>query len=127
MQLNATTDYALSLLLTLAGSGRVMTAQELSESTGITKNYCFEILKKMRRAGLVESQRGSVQGGYRLARKPEYIAVGEVVELFEGTRKIDRCLDEDDSVQVASAVYAFWAALQSKLQEQYETPLSKLQ
>jgi Rrf2 family protein len=49
---------------------------------------------ELRRAGLVEGTRG-VHGGYRLARGPEAITVGDVYRVLEGEVAPVECTAED--------------------------------
>jgi Rrf2 family protein len=51
--------------------------------TGIQPDYPEQLLGSLRKAGLVTTIRGA-QGGYALARSPESITVGEVIEATEG-------------------------------------------
>jgi len=57
-------------------------SEELSQQTGIPKNYLSKILLTLGNAGLIEAVRGNA-GGYRLAAAPEEIPLVQVVELFE--------------------------------------------
>ncbi len=45
--------------------------------------YLEQIIPLLRKAGLVESARGA-RGGYRLAKPPEEISVGDVLRALEG-------------------------------------------
>ena len=50
----------------------------------------------LRREKLVISNRGA-QGGYRLAREPREITVGDVLRALEGGLNLVDCLEEDDA------------------------------
>ena len=54
-----------------------------------SQTFLSIVLQRMRRGGLLRSQRG-VAGGYSLARPAEKITLWDVVELFEAV-DIDRC------------------------------------
>ena len=58
--------------------------------------YLEQLIAMLRRAKLVISNRGS-QGGYRLARDPGEITVGDVLRALEGGLNLVDCLEEDDS------------------------------
>jgi Rrf2 family protein len=65
-----------------------LTTDKLSESENVPADYVNQLLLKVKRAGLVESHRGS-GGGYRLSRAPAEITLGQIVravqgEIFEG-------------------------------------------
>ncbi len=65
--------------------------EELSQQTGIPKNYLSKILLTLGNAGLIEAVRGNA-GGYRLAAAPEEIPLVRVVELFERHVSKPACL-----------------------------------
>lgn len=93
MQLTTTTDYAIRAVLFLAMKG-VANATELNEAMGIPHGYISSLARKLRDAGIIKSERG-VCGGYSLNKPPEEISLLDIVELMEGTTKINRCLEAD--------------------------------
>ena len=54
----------------------------ISENQFLSVRYLEQIFAKLKRAGIVESVRG-VKGGYYLAKPPEEILVGEIIQTFE--------------------------------------------
>lgn len=56
---------------------------ELARRRGIPVQFLEGLFATLRRAGILNSQRG-VRGGYTFARPPEEITVLEVVEVLEG-------------------------------------------
>jgi Rrf2 family protein len=83
--ISARVDYATRALLTLTvvGSTTGMTGEAIAERQHLPVRYAENLLVDLRRAGLVQSQRGS-SGGYRLARPPEQITIGDVMRAIEG-------------------------------------------
>jgi Rrf2 family protein len=80
MRIPARTDYALRSVVALAAAGDAyMKAGELAASEEIPLEFLQNILRDLRRAGLLESQRG-YDGGYRLARPAAGITVSDVLE-----------------------------------------------
>ena len=61
---------------------------------GVPEAYLEQLIAGLKRAGLVNSVRGA-QGGYRLARPPEQITVGDVLRALEGGLGLVDCLDEE--------------------------------
>ncbi|BAY14864.1 BadM/Rrf2 family transcriptional regulator [Nostoc sp. HK-01] len=59
---------------------------EITSKQPIPERYLEQILTNLRRAGVVQSQRGS-KGGFVLVREPWQITVLEIVTLVEGERK----------------------------------------
>jgi Rrf2 family protein len=85
MRISAKGEYAIRALLDLAvhhGEGLVP-IQEVARRQGIPQRYLEQVLLLHKRAGLLESRRGSA-GGYRLVRAPGAISVGEVLRAVEG-------------------------------------------
>ena len=54
----------------------------------------------MVRSGLAAAVRG-VGGGYRLARSPREITLYDIVEIFEGSQDLERCMLTDSSASCA--------------------------
>ena len=68
----------------------------IAERQGIPEAYLEQLIAMLRRAELVLSNRGA-QGGYRLARSPEQITVGDVLRALEGGLNLVECLEEDET------------------------------
>ena len=85
MRLSKKTEYALRALIYAARypEGTTFQIRDLAEKNGIPKKFLELILLELKNAGILESRRG-VGGGYLLARRPEAIRAGEIVEAFEG-------------------------------------------
>ena len=80
LRIPARTDYALRASVALAAAdGGYMKAGTLARNEGIPFEYLQNILRDLRRAGLLVAQRG-YDGGYRLARGADVITVSEVLE-----------------------------------------------
>ena len=85
MRISAKGEYAIRALLDLAvhhGEGLVP-IQEVARRQGIPQRYLEQVLLLLKRAGILESKRGSA-GGYQLVRAPAGISVGEVLRAVEG-------------------------------------------
>ena len=57
---------------------------EIAAGDGLPLAYLEHVVARLRKAGLVDSRRGS-RGGYLLARAPAEIAMAEVIEALEGS------------------------------------------
>lgn len=64
--------------------------KEISEEEGISLKYLERLMGILRKNKLIKSFKGK-QGGYVLARKPESIRVGEVIEILEGPVTPTKC------------------------------------
>ena len=77
--------YAVRALAELArrGGSAPVPIGEIARARGIPVQFLEGLFAMLRRAGILQSQRG-VKGGYTFARPPADITVLEVVELLEG-------------------------------------------
>ena len=86
MKLSVKTDYATRAILGLAThsiDGQVCKVEELARVSGTSANFLVQILTDLKSAELVASVRGK-EGGYRLARVPEKITLGDVWRAVDG-------------------------------------------
>lgn len=89
LDLSAKVEYALLALLELAihhNKKIPLTMNEIAAKQPIPERYLEQILTHLRRAGVVQSQRGS-KGGFFLVPEPWQITLLEIVILVEGERK----------------------------------------
>lgn len=86
--LGGRTRIAVKALYDLAvhGGGRQAQAKEIASRQGIPVRTLEEVLQDLRKAGLIDAQRGP-RGGYMLARAPEEIAVSQILGALEAPRK----------------------------------------
>lgn len=68
----------------------------IAEREAIPEAYLEQLIAILKKEKLVTSIRGA-QGGYKLARKPEEITVGEVLRALEGGLAVVDCLLEEDT------------------------------
>ncbi|GII87990.1 Rrf2 family transcriptional regulator [Sphaerisporangium siamense] len=84
MRISARTQYALRAAAELAAAppGPVP-AERIAGSQDIPRRFLDNILLQLRRAGLIESQRGP-DGGYWLARPASEITLADIIVVVEG-------------------------------------------
>jgi Rrf2 family iron-sulfur cluster assembly transcriptional regulator len=93
MKLTKRARYAVTALFDLAHAekaGLPTAISQISKRQGISVDYLEQILNKLRREGLVASVRGP-RGGYRLAKKPSHIKVGDIINVIEGPVALVAC------------------------------------
>ena len=83
MKFSAQEEYGLRCLLQLARNGESMTIPEISRVEGLSTTHVAKLLMILRKEGFIVSTRGQ-SGGYLLAKKPEDIVVGHVLEALGG-------------------------------------------
>ncbi|HEV2723523.1 MAG TPA: Rrf2 family transcriptional regulator [Thermoleophilaceae bacterium] len=74
--------------LALRGGEAPVPIGEIAKARSIPVQFLEGLFATLRRAGVLQSQRG-VKGGYRFARSPAEVTVLEVVELLEGDLAAD--------------------------------------
>jgi len=97
MKFTTQTDYALRTLMYLATRTERANVADVANVFGISFNHVAKVVNLLARSGYVRSVRG-IGGGIELARRPEEIRLGEVVERFEGNLHLVDCLNTDDPV-----------------------------
>ncbi len=95
MKVSTRTRYGLRLLIHLASQepGTLVNVKEASKHEGISAKYLEQIIRSLKKAGMLAVARGAY-GGYSIGRDPADITVLEVVELLEDGSMLMECLDE---------------------------------
>jgi Rrf2 family transcriptional regulator, cysteine metabolism repressor len=85
LAITSKSPYAVSALVELArtGGSQPVPIGEIAKRRNIPVQFLESLFATLRRAGILQSQRG-VRGGYTFARPPAEVTVLEVVELLEG-------------------------------------------
>src|SRR5437764_12520219 len=86
MMFSTKAEYGVRVMVELAkhaGEEPVPLA-EIAAKDGLPLAYLEHLVARLRKAGLVDSRRGS-RGGYLLARSPVEITMAEIVEALEGS------------------------------------------
>lgn len=85
MKFSAQEEYGLRCLVAIADRNAPagLTIPELSRMEGLSQPHVAKMLALLRKAGFVKSTRGQL-GGYTLAREPERIVIGDVLEALGG-------------------------------------------
>jgi Rrf2 family transcriptional regulator, cysteine metabolism repressor len=97
MKVSTRVHYGLRAMTELARSyrqGRLLSISEIARNEDLPVAYLEQLVGELRRAGLVEGTRG-VHGGYKLARPPEAMTVGDVYRILEGEVAPVECTAED--------------------------------
>ena len=85
MKVSQRVTYGILAAVDLAINGQDMPVQArtIARRQGISIRFLEQVLHALKKAGLVESQRGAL-GGYLLTRKPSDLSVAEILEALEG-------------------------------------------
>ena len=117
MRISSSVEYGMRLMVCLARQpeGARLSAEQLSESENVPKDYVDQLLQRLRKAGLVASHRGAA-GGYTLARKPSEIPVADVIRAVESRIFEEPCDrfaagEKDCHHQSACGIKTVWGEL----------------
>jgi Rrf2 family protein len=95
MMFSTKAEYGVRVMVELArraGEDPVPLA-EIAAHDGLPLAYLEHLVARLRKAGLLDSRRGS-RGGYMLARSPTEITMAEVVEALEGSIAPIECISQ---------------------------------
>lgn len=117
----AKADYAVRAAVELASAGGMVTADQIAQAQSIPVNFLENILRDLRRAGLIESRRGQA-GGYLLARSADEISIADVIRAVEGPLANVRGLSPDQLQYEGSAakLREVWVALRANVRNVLE-------
>ena len=97
LTITSKSPYAVRALAELArtGSAGPVPIGEIARRRDIPVQFLEGLFATLRRAGILQSQRG-VKGGYSFARAPEDVTVLDIVEALEGRLGADPTADTAD-------------------------------
>jgi Rrf2 family protein len=119
MRISAKADYAIRALVELAAdAGRPLVCEGIAAAQHIPYRFLKSVMRDLRRAGLVRSQRGC-EGGYWLGRPAGTITLADVVGAVDGELLTvhGEQLDDPADATRAPAVTAVWRAIQWRTEE----------
>ena len=98
MMFSTKAEYGVRVMVELARrsdgeGGQPVPLAEIAAHDGLPLAYLEHLVARLRKAGLVDSRRGS-RGGYLLARPAAQITMAEVVEALEGSIAPIECISE---------------------------------
>jgi Rrf2 family protein len=122
VRITARADYAVRAIAELAAHGeRFLTSEQVAGAQAIPHPFLTAIFQELRRAGIVESRRGS-EGGHRLAVAPGELTVADVIRAIDGPLAgVAGQAPEDVAAEgAAAALPQVWVATRSALREVLE-------
>lgn len=126
MHVSAKADYGMRALLELAVTyaddpGRLVKGEAISKAQDIPLKFLEGILRQLRQAGIVASQRGA-EGGYRLDRDPSEVAIADIVRALDGPLAAVRGKRPEDLDYIGAAEHLreVWIALRAAMRHVLE-------
>jgi Rrf2 family protein len=119
VRISAKADYAIRALVELATDSRQpRTCEAIASSQDIPYRFLKAVVRDLRKAGLVRSQRGC-EGGYWIGRDPGTIQLAEVVAAVDGVLFTVHGESPSDLAYAAPAqrVPTVWDAIRARTEE----------
>ncbi|KPJ50459.1 hypothetical protein AMJ40_02875 [candidate division TA06 bacterium DG_26] len=116
--------YALRAMLDLAlhAESKPISLKEISQRQSISEKYLEQLFRRLRKAGLIQTQRGA-HGGYLLGRRPELINMKEILRSAGECVTPVRCVNSVLACGRESecAVRLYWKRLDIRIAEFLES------
>lgn len=95
MKLSSKARYGLKAMCELAVKyDEIVSISQIAESTKTSEAYLEQLMAILKKADLIVSVRGA-GGGYKLAKSPYAISVGEILRALEDDLKFVDCISGD--------------------------------
>jgi Rrf2 family protein len=118
MKLSTRGRYAVTAMFDLAayGDGDPISAAAISDRQGIPLSYLEQLLLKLKRGGLVTTVKGP-SGGYRLAKKPAQVSIGEIIQAADGPVALADCVSSNSGCPKSGccSTRSLWERLSDKV------------
>ncbi|QDL90848.1 Rrf2 family transcriptional regulator [Paroceanicella profunda] len=116
MKLTAYSNFALRVLqfAALRAPGLVR-AEDVAQAHGISRAHVTKVVHELGQAGYLETVRGR-GGGFRLARAPETVVVGEVLRFTEGPFELVECFNDATNTCPLAGICRLSQALRAALE-----------
>jgi Rrf2 family protein len=124
VKISAKVDYALQAVVEIAIATKkdsLISSEEISSRRDIPEKFLEGILTLLRKSGVINSYRGP-SGGFELAKKPQDIAVAEIIRIIDGPLAAVRGFapEEIDYAGPVKHVADVWIATRASLRNVLE-------
>ncbi len=123
MRLSTKGRYGLRAVVDLAvhETDAAVSISSIASRQGLSEGYLEQLIAKLKKAGIVTSIRG-INGGYKLARDPKEITVGDVLRALEGNLSVVECPDDQSCDKFDSCVTKYvWKRINDSINEVVDT------
>jgi|SRR5690625_3633440 len=117
MKISTKGRYGLTIMIELAreyGKGP-KSLKSIAENNDLSPHYLEQLASPLRNAALIKSTRGAY-GGYKLAKEPENILVGDIIRVLEGPIAVVEGISEEGPAQ-----QALWSRMTEAVKEVLDT------
>ena len=126
MHVSAKSDYGMRALLELTTAyetsrTKLVKGEAIATAQGVPLKFLEGILRQLRQAGIVASQRGA-EGGYRLDRDPQDVTIADVVRALDGPLAAVRGQRPEDLAYQGASEHLrdVWIALRASMRHVLE-------
>jgi Rrf2 family protein len=124
VKISAKVDYALQAVVEIAIATKkdsLISSEEISSRRDIPEKFLEGILTLLRKSGVISSYRGP-SGGFELAKKPQDIAVADIIRIIDGPLAAVRGFapEEIDYAGPVKHVADVWIATRASLRNVLE-------
>jgi Rrf2 family transcriptional regulator, iron-sulfur cluster assembly transcription factor len=100
VKLSTRSRYGTRMMLDLAQKYKKGPVQigEIAKRQDISVKYLEQLIIPLKKANLIKSVRGP-KGGHMLAKSPEKITIGQIVEVLEGGIDLTSCVGDIDACE----------------------------
>ena len=120
MIFNKTTKYAFQIIYLIAERrGERISAKRIGDELNIPYKYLTQILLKLKKNGLILSNKGK-NGGYVLKKPASEIFLSDIVGLFDDLSELDKCLfhiNENCEEEFPCPLHKYWGAARDKIKK----------
>ena len=120
MWLNASTDYAIRMLICLSRASGVVSSSKLAKAIGVSPRYLLQIGARLREAGFVHVGHGTA-GGYQLSRPPAKISLMDVIMAMNRKGNVPVLSDKGLSKEDFHTLECTYRQLEKRIQRQLES------
>jgi Rrf2 family protein len=113
--------YGLAALFELAKNYNMgfIQIKDIASTQNIPQNYLEQLLSILKKAGLVESMRGS-QGGYKLNKPADQIKIIDIIEVLDGPLLISETSRSNEILNI------YWNQVETQFKNLLNDTLEKL-
>ncbi|MCT4612023.1 MAG: Rrf2 family transcriptional regulator [Clostridia bacterium] len=96
MRLSTKGRYGLKAIISIGANEEngPVSLKYVAESEGISEAYLEQLVALLKKGGLIVSTRGA-KGGYKLAKEPNELIVGNILKVLEGSINVVECISDD--------------------------------
>ncbi len=119
MKLSTKGQYGLRAVTYIAENGDkgYIPVSEIADQLSLSEKYLEQLIRLLKKDKIIESSRGA-KGGYRLARDPKEISVGEILRSLEGELTSTDCVRADSPCDKSNcSAYAAFLKLDRVINE----------